>query len=145
MRTSYNIIIHYKIIIIYNLNIYNYMDQLNNIENFKSRFEGGRSRGQARSVSQNIGRNRSPNRRYPRQTSRSYRLGGTGGGPFWGWGYYPWTTSLYPIYDYIEYPEFVELIPKDEVKEVKEEVKKIKEEKKIEKFITIKSIIPTYK
>lgn len=113
------------------------MSQINNIENFPSRFDS--NRGQSRYV----GINRSP--RYPRQISRSYRLGGTGGGPFWGWGYYPWTTSLYPIYDYVEYPEYVELIPKDEVKKVKEEVKKVKEEKKIEKFITIKSIIPTYK
>jgi hypothetical protein len=25
-------------------------------------------------------------------------LGGTGGGPFWGWGYYP--NYLYPIIEY---------------------------------------------
>ena len=118
------------------------MDKSNNIEYFRNINIGNRSRGQVRSVGQNSGR------RYPRQTSRSYKLGGTGGAPFWGWGYYPWATSLYPIYDFIEYPEFVELIPNVEVKkvkEVKEEVKKTKEEKKLEKFITIKSIIPTYK
>jgi len=118
------------------------MSQLNNIENFRDRNVDNRSRGPTRSGGQNIGRNRSPiNRKYSRQISRSYRLGGIGGGPFWGWGYYPWRT-LYPIYDYVEYPNFVEYAP---VEEVKEEVKEAKDQKKIEKFITIKSIIPTYK
>ena len=32
------------------------------------------------------------------QTSTSRTLGGTGGGPFWGWGYYP--NYLYPIIEY---------------------------------------------
>ena len=108
------------------------MSQLNNIENFKGRNVGDRSRGPARSGGQNIGRNRSPiNRKYSRQISRSYRLGGIGGGPFWGWGYYPLTTTLYPIYDYVEYPNFVEYAPVEEVKEeVKEKVKEVKDNKK---------------
>ena len=32
------------------------------------------------------------------QTSTSRTLGGTGGGPFWGWGYYP--SYLYPLIEY---------------------------------------------
>jgi hypothetical protein len=43
------------------------------------------------------------------QTSTSRTLGGTGGGPFWGWGYYP--SYLYPIIEYapIEAPLVIDL------------------------------------
>ena len=64
----------------------------------------------------------------------SYRtLGGTGGGPFWGWGFYPWTTLMYPILDYAEYPESIDVIPVVESKKI------------MEKYINVKTIMPTYK
>jgi len=67
----------------------------------------------------------SPKRR-PVYTSTSHTLGRTGGSPFWGWGYYPWTTVLYPFSTYANYPEFIEYAP---VEEEKKEVKSIEDSK----------------
>jgi hypothetical protein len=109
------------------------MSQLNNIENFRGRFDGrgGGSKGNRSTGRYNTRKSTSPIRRQ-QIYSRSRTLGGTGGGPFWGWNYYPWMRVSYPFYDYAEYPEFIEYAPVDEVKESKKvkEVKEIKEDEK---------------
>jgi hypothetical protein len=65
------------------------------------------------------------------QTSTSRTLGGTGGGPFWGWGYYP--NYLYPIIEYapIDTPFVIDL--------------GIKKSNKDKNTIEIKKINPEYK
>lgn len=99
----------------------------NNIEHYRVRSEG--SRGGSR---YNTRKSTPPIRRRPIYSSTSYRIGRTGGVPFWGWSYYPWMTVSYPFYDYAEYPEFVEYAPVEEVKEdnMVKESKEVKDNKK---------------
>ena len=86
-----------------------------------SRSRGTSYRSYSKGSSYNTKSSTSPKRRQV-YSSTSRTLGGTGGGPFWGWGYYPWTTVLYPFSNYANYPEFIEYAP---VEEVKKEEKKI--------------------
>jgi hypothetical protein len=44
--------------------------------------------------------NYSPDYRYS-NSPRYSSLGSTGGGPYWGWWYYPWYTYLHPVLDYV--------------------------------------------
>jgi len=100
------------------------------LEEFRTRDIG---RGGGSGYSANRTKYRSSGRVPYRQTSTSRTLGGTGGGPFWGWGYYPYTTVMYPIFDYADYPESIDVIPVVESKKI------------IEKYINVKTIMPTYK
>ena len=73
-------------------------------------------------------------------SNRAYRtptLGGTGGGPFWGWSYYPYSSTLYPNIDYV--PNQYNLI------ELKPEETNDDQNDQNEKFINIKTILPSYK
>lgn len=77
-------------------------------------------------------------KQYPverRMTSTTHTLGGTGGGPFWGWWYSPFVTYLYPIFE--EPPIVPVQLVEIEPKEIKKETK--------EKYTNIKIIYPTYK
>jgi hypothetical protein len=118
------------------------MSSFNNIEHYIGRYDrqgGGRgsystarstkSQSYSKGSSYNTQKSTPPIRRKPIYSSTSHTLGRIGGGPFWGWNYYPWMTVSYPFYDYAEYPEFVEYAPVEEVKK-DIEVKKEKENKK---------------
>jgi len=76
-------------------------------------------------------------------SNRAYRtptLGGTGGGPFWGWSYYPYSSTLYPNIDYV--PNQYNLI---ELKPEETNDDQNTESDQNEKFINIKTILPSYK
>ena len=88
-----------------------------------------------------------PPTRYPTERtmySTSHTLGGTGGGPYWGWWYSPFTSYLYPIFDIvpIDY-NLVEIKSKNT--EVQKESGSSNEKNKKEKFIDIKLIYPSNK
>jgi len=76
--------------------------------------------------------------------STSHTLGGTGGGPYWGWWYSPFVSYLYPIFDGlpVDY-NLVEIKPENI--EMPIESGNFNERTKKEKFIDIKLIYPTYK
>ena len=106
------------------------------LEEFRSRDLGrGGGRGGGRGSSSNRGsRAIRSSPKYKSSGRVPYRtLGGTGGGPFWGWGFYPWTPVMYPIFDYADYPESIDVIPVVESKKI------------MEKYTNVKTIIPTYK
>ena len=70
------------------------------------------------------------------QTSTTHTLGGTGGGPWWGWRYgYYWPYN-YPFFEYNPYVPY-------EV-EVVEVEKKPKVEKKVENFESVKYVYPEF-
>uniref|UniRef100_A0A6C0H1J3 Uncharacterized protein n=1 Tax=viral metagenome TaxID=1070528 RepID=A0A6C0H1J3_9ZZZZ len=121
---------------------------------FRSSFKGGSYKSSSKQGSYRSPSNRSyntsklkpgPLRKDPsyrqknyRQTSTTTTLGGTGGGPYWGWGFYPYYqyNYLYPIIDNVQVYPIGAYIPDDtldsENKELKKESKKAskKESKK---------------
>ena len=131
-----------------------YFIKMNNIEEYKTSRSGRSSRsssfGRVSSRSFRGGSNRdssyrrttsppapikpSKNKQQPvinyTQTSTSRTLGGTGGGPFWGWGYYP--SYLYPIIEYapINAPFVIDLGINKLIKYETIEIKKINPEYK---------------
>jgi carbamoyl-phosphate synthase large subunit len=81
---------------------------------------------------------------FPLVIRPSFTLGGTGGGPYWGWWYSPFTSYLYPIFDIVPLDyNLVEIKSKNT--EVQKESGNYNERNKKEKFIDIKLIYPSYK
>jgi hypothetical protein len=103
------------------------------MEHFRN-YQGGSQGGGSR----RSGYRRSGYGGYRRPVVRQ-NLGGTGGGPWWGWQYGYYIPSNYPFFEYNPYVSYVPY----EV-EVVEVEKKPKVEKKVENFESVKYVYPEF-
>lgn len=107
------------------------------MEDFRN-YRGGEGGGSRRSPRSGGYRRSGGGYRRPfvRQTSTRQTLGGTGGGPWWGWQYGYYIPSNYPFFEYNPYvPYEIEMV---------EVEKKKKVEKKVEKFESVKYVYPEF-
>lgn len=110
------------------------------MEHFRN-YQGGSQGGGSRHTGGSGVRRSGGGYRRPvvRQTSTSHTLGGTAGGPWWGWQYGYYIPYNYPFFEYNPYVSYVPY----EV-EVVEVEKKPKVEKKVENFESVKYVYPEF-